>query len=65
VHKHVVSTTLDSAEWKSSTLIKHDIVQAITSLKQQSGQTITVHDSAALVQTLMQHGLVDRYHLLV
>jgi dihydrofolate reductase len=65
VRKYVVSMTLDSAEWNNSTLIKHDIVQAITNLKQQSGQAITVHGSAALVQTLMQHGLVDRYHLLV
>lgn len=65
VRKYVVSTTLDSAEWNNSTLIKHDIVHAITNLKQQSGQNITVHGSAALVQTLMQHGLVDRYHLLV
>lgn len=65
VRKYVVSTTLDSAEWNNSALIKHDIVQAITNLKQQSGQAITVHGSAALVQTLMQHGLVDRFHLLI
>jgi dihydrofolate reductase len=65
VRKYVVSTTLDSAEWNNSTLLKHDIVQAITNLKQQIGQDITVHGSAALAQTLVQHGLVDRYHLLI
>lgn len=65
VRKYVVSTTLDSVEWNNSTLIKDNIVEEITKLKQQDGQDITVHGSATLVQTLMQHDLVDRYRLLV
>ncbi|MBD2021061.1 dihydrofolate reductase [Leptolyngbya sp. FACHB-36] len=65
VRKYVVSTTLDTLEWNNSTLIKDNIVEEITKLKQQDGQNITVHGSATLVQTLMQHDLVDRYRLLV
>lgn len=65
VRKYVVSTTLDTVEWNNSTLIKANIVEEITKLKQQDGQDITVHGSATLVQTLMQHDLVDRYRLLV
>ena len=65
VRKYVVSTTLDTVEWNNSMLIKDDIVEAITNLKQQEGQDIVVHGSATLVQTLMQHDLVDRYRLLV
>ena len=65
VRKYVVSTTLDTVEWNNSTLIQDHIVEAITNLKQQDGQDITVHGSATLVQTLMQHDLVDRYRLLV
>jgi dihydrofolate reductase len=65
VRKYVVSTTLDEVEWNNSKLIKGDFVEEITKLKQQDGQDITVHGSATLVQTLMQHGLVDRYRLLV
>jgi dihydrofolate reductase len=65
VRKYVVSTTLNSVEWNNSTLINANIVEAITNLKQQEGQDITVHGSATLVQTLMQHNLVDRYRLLV
>ncbi|HZC03875.1 MAG TPA: dihydrofolate reductase family protein [Gammaproteobacteria bacterium] len=65
VRKYVVSTTLDTVEWNNSTLIKDHIVEAITNLKQQDGKGITVHGSATLVRTLMQHGLVDRYRLLV
>ena len=65
VRKYVVSTTLDKAEWNNSTVINTNIVAAIADLKQQDGQDITVHGSATLVQTLMQHDLVDRYRLLV
>jgi dihydrofolate reductase len=65
VPKYVVSTTLDEAEWNNSTLIKDNFVEEITNLKQQDGQDILVYGSATLVQTLMQHDLVDRYRLLV
>jgi dihydrofolate reductase len=66
VRKYVVSNTLEEPlEWTNSTLIKANIVEEITDLKQQDGKDITVHGSATLVQALMQHDLVDRYRLLV
>jgi dihydrofolate reductase len=63
--KHVASTTLDQVEWNNSRLIKANIVEEVTKLKQQAGQDILVYGSATLVQTLIQHDLVDRYRLLV
>ncbi len=66
VRKYVVSKTLEEPlEWNNSTLIKDNIVEEITNLKQQDGKDIAVHGSATLVQMLMQHHLVDRYRLLV
>ena len=66
VRKYVVSKTLEEPlEWNNSVLIKDNIVEEITNLKQQDGKDITVHGSATLAQTLMQHDLVDRYRLLV
>jgi dihydrofolate reductase len=65
VRKYVVSTTLDKAEWNNSVLIKDNVVAEITKLKQQDGKDITVHGSGKLIQTLIQHDLVDRYRLLV
>ncbi len=65
VRKYVVSTTLDKAEWNNSVLIQEAIVEEIRKLKAQDGQDITVHGSGTLVQTLIQHDLVDRYRLLV
>jgi dihydrofolate reductase len=65
VRKYVVSTTLDKAEWNNSVIIKDNVVAEIRKLKQQEGKDIAVHGSGKLVQTLIQHDLVDRYRLLV
>lgn len=66
VRKYVVSKSLEEPlEWNNSELIKDNIFEGIIELKQQTGKDITVHGSPTLVQTLMQHDLVDRYRLLV
>lgn len=63
--KHVVSTTLEKAEWNNSTLIKEKVAEHVTQLKQQPGQDILVFGSGTLVKTLRQHDLVDKYNLLL
>jgi dihydrofolate reductase len=64
--KYVVSTTLkEPLEWNNSLLIKGSVVEAITNLKQEDGPNIVVHGSGSLVQTLMQHDLVDEFRLLI
>ncbi len=63
--KYVVSSTLDKAEWNNSVIIKGDLVEEITKLKQEDGPDLVVHGSAKLAQGLMEHNLVDRYRFLV
>jgi dihydrofolate reductase len=63
--KFVVSTTLQNLEWNNSHLLKGNIAEEVSKLKQQPGQDIVIHGSATLVQTLMQHDLIDQYQLLV
>lgn len=63
--KYVVSTTLEEAKWNNSTLIKGNVAEEISMLKQQPGQNILIGGSANLIQTLMQHNLIDEYQLLV
>jgi dihydrofolate reductase len=63
--KYVVSTTLDEAEWNNSTLIKGDVAEAVSKLKQQVDGDILVAGSATLVNTLMKDGLVDELRLMV
>jgi dihydrofolate reductase len=63
--KYVVSTTLETAPWKESTIIRGNVVEEITKLKQQPGQDIIIDGSATLVQSLMGTDLIDEYRFLV
>jgi dihydrofolate reductase len=65
IPKYVVSTTLETAEWNSSTIISDNVAEEVTRLKQLPGQDILVAGSAELVHTLAQHDLVDEYRLMI
>ena len=63
--KYVVSTTLKKAEWNNSTIIQKNVVDEIEKLRKQPGGDVLVAGSMTLIRTLMEHDLVDEYHLLV
>src|SRR2546427_8059336 len=63
--KYVVSTTLATAPWKESTIIRENVVEEITKLKQQPGKDIIIDGSASLVQSLQGTDLIDEYRFLV
>jgi dihydrofolate reductase len=65
MHKYVVSTTLETAPWKESTIIRGNVVEAISKLKQQPGKDIIIDGSASLVHSLMGTDLIDEYRFLV
>jgi len=49
----------------NSTLLKGDVPEAVTSLKAQQDKDLMILGSGELIQTLMQHRLVDQYVLLI
>jgi len=63
--KYVVSTTMKTAEWNNSHILKGNVVEEVNRLKQAAGLPILVAGSAELVHTLRQHNLVDEYRLMV
>jgi dihydrofolate reductase len=63
--KYVVSSTLEKAEWNNSTVLRGDVVAEVSKLRQESSGDIVVHGSAQLVQTLIEHDLVDELRLMV
>jgi len=63
--KYVVSSTLVDPEWNNSTVLKGDVVEEVSRLKQKHDGDIVVHGSPQLVQTLVEHDLVDEYRLMV
>ena len=63
--KYVVSSTLQEAAWNNSTVLRGDVVEEASKLREQLDGDIYVHGSAQLVQALLEHGLVDELRLMV
>lgn len=64
--KHVVSTTLEEPlEWNNSTLIKENVAEEVSRLKEQPGKDILIFGSGDLVNELMVQGLIDEYRLML
>jgi dihydrofolate reductase len=61
--KHVASTTLEELEWANSKLIEGEVPEGIRALKEEDGPELQVHGSANLIQTLLDHGLIDEFNL--
>ena len=64
--KHVASRTLREEDlgWNGATLLGDDVPARVAELKARPGGELQVHGSAGLIQTLLQHGLVDELRLL-
>ena len=68
IPKYVASTTLkEPLAWVNSTLLTGDVPEAVAGLKAKLGKDVDIvmMGSGKLIQTLMQHHLVDRYVLLI
>jgi dihydrofolate reductase len=63
--KVVVTSTLQSLEWRNSTRLTGDVVTEVAKLKEQPGGAILVTGSTTLVRTLLRAGLVDELNLLI
>jgi dihydrofolate reductase len=63
--KYVVSSTLEDAEWNDTTVLKGDVANEVSKLRQGADGEVVVHGSAQLVQTLVEHDLVDELRLMV
>jgi dihydrofolate reductase len=63
--KYVVSTTLGDPEWNNSTVIKENVPEEVSKLKDRYEGDIVIHGSGRLVRSLMEHGLVEELRLMV
>jgi dihydrofolate reductase len=64
--KYVVSTTLtEPLAWQNSRLVEGDVAAAVAALKKEDAADLHVIGSTELVQTLIEHGLVDEFRLML
>jgi dihydrofolate reductase len=61
--KYVASATLEDPEWNNSTVLKGDVIDEVSKLKQQLQRDILVPGSFQLLHTLIEHDLVDELRL--
>ena len=64
-HKVVFTKTLGKSEWSNTVLAKGDLVDEIMQLKKQQGKDIIVYGGATFVSALIEHGLIDEFHLFI
>ncbi|HEY8584294.1 MAG TPA: dihydrofolate reductase family protein [Capillimicrobium sp.] len=62
--KYVASRTLRTVDWAGAEILQGDVADAVRALKDRPGGELQVHGSGALVQTLLEHGLVDELRLM-
>ncbi len=65
MRKYVVSSTLQSADWTNSVILRGNVVDEVRTLKAQPGGDLLVAGSGQLVRTLTEHHLVDEYRLMI
>jgi len=65
IPKIVFSKTLDKVEWSNSRLVKENIAEEVSQLKQQQGRDLAIFGSANLAVTLLQMGLIDELRIMV
>lgn len=63
--KYVASRTLQQVSWANSTLIKGDLREEVTAIKQKYSGEIQVHGSGDLARSLLALDLVDQLELLI
>jgi dihydrofolate reductase len=64
IPKYVASTTLRKTTW-NATVIDGDVPSFVADLKRQPGGNIIKYGNGPLDVTLMEHGLIDEFHLLL
>jgi dihydrofolate reductase len=64
--KYVASRTLtEPLPWQNSTVLQGDVAKAVLALKQEGGDDLHVIGSTQLVQTLVEHDLVDEFRVMI
>lgn len=63
--KYIASNTITASEWQPSVFLSGDIAKKVAYIKQQQGPDLHVWGSSNLLQTLIKHGLVDTFWLMI
>lgn len=63
--KIVFSHTITSHKWENTTVTNNDLVEVVNKLKKQSGGDMIAYGGGNFASQLIQHNLIDEYHLFI
>ena len=63
--KFVVSSTLEDPVWNNTTVLRGDMVNEVSKLKQELDGEIVIYASFQLMRPLLEHDLVDELRLMI
>jgi dihydrofolate reductase len=63
--KYVASTTLTDPEWKNTSVIRDDLLEAVRTLKAGGDGTLLLHGYGPVARALLAANLLDELHLWV
>jgi dihydrofolate reductase len=65
IRKYVFSSTLETADWTNSKVIRGEVAAAVRELKDQDGQDLVMYGHGPLGQALLEHHLLDELRVWV
>ncbi len=63
--KYVATSSTAPLAWANSVALSGDVAAEVARLKREDGPTLLTQGSSVLLQTLLAHGLIDEFRLLV
>ena len=63
--KIVFSRTLQKVEWENTKLVKRNFIEIVSELKNEDGKDVAILGSSDLAVTLMEHGLIDEFRIMI
>lgn len=63
--KIVFSRTLQKVEWEHTRLVKRNFIEIVSELKNEDGKDVAIFGSSDLAVTLMEHGLIDEFRVMI
>lgn len=65
VQKIVVSTTLPAQDWNNTRVLRENVVEELTKLKQEEGKDLVIFGSIALANSLIESGIIDEFQFTI
>jgi dihydrofolate reductase len=65
IRKYVFSSTLESAEWTNSAIVKDDAAAAVAKLKREGDDDLVIYGHGRLGRSLLEHRLIDELRVMI